>query len=1003
MRKFLLLALASFTSLTSYSQNQQYDRSVSWDNLSTPYFKVARDKGLWMWDVIFTAEDVDPGPGVTDCGDNLGTPIVLCKYDSTFALERVMALGPFAPTIMDVEEDREGFLYVSFLSGQPGGFVMDFDPSPATYNITTADTYDCILVKYDQFFNPIWHRVFSSTNAASSSFGLQVDVSADGRIFLAGTFIGAFDLDPGAGTFIIDNLAAGGVTWTCMAVLDEAGNFVRGHNFQGESFLQWDQSWADDQHRFRLGIIHTGSLDLDPAAAVVSTPSTASGAYQYTLVTYSNTGAYVRHMTLTASAGDAVFLSGFSPGPAGHVHLGGLFNNGTLDLDAGAGTSLISSAWASPTDLFFVAEYDSLYNLVNPQSFLFPDLSINSQYISVSPSGKILFTGQFFPGTYDLDPGAAVANYTSSAASYSSYYLILDNTGAFDQAAVYTCDEAASHYAGWADDRTFYTHLYSPNAPSIDLDPTGVTELSTLGFHLSRFTHFPCLLRGTVFHDDNANQTRDAGEPGVPGVILTATPGPRYAATDADGNYSLYANTGNYTLSVASTFPYHQAMPASVAATVLLNGDIDSLNDFALVPQGSVGDVEVFLTSVGISRPGWPVNVIATLLNQGTLPTTDTLFLVKDSLYQFSQAVPVPAFQNGDSSYYLLNGVPPLNLHSVTQTWLTDTLAAAGTPVISWVSAENPTDPTPPNNHFALIDVIRASLDPNFIEVDPDCGITQAEVAAGEYLDYVIHFQNTGTDTAFKVVVVDTLDPATHLLSSLQFIVASHPVQFEVRGNGVLVFTFNSILLPDSNTNELASHGAIHFRVKPQPTLVNGDFIRNQAGIYFDYNAPVFTNETEVKVGGLDLSLTSAGNSITAAASGGTAPYSFSLDGSPFGSASTFTGVSTGYHLVQMHDASGCTISELINVGALIQVSDPSGPVFATLLPNPAATAFTVRLSASAYWSLSLLNSLGQEVLHTAGDSDQFLMNVESLPAGCYHLRLSSTLGNWTHRVVVTH
>ncbi|MBP6828192.1 MAG: DUF11 domain-containing protein, partial [Saprospiraceae bacterium] len=81
-------------------------------------------------------------------------------------------------------------------------------------------------------------------------------------------------------------------------------------------------------------------------------------------------------------------------------------------------------------------------------------------------------------------------------------------------------------------------------------------------------------------------------------------------------------------------------------------------------------------------------------------------------------------------------------------------------------------------------------------------------IRPGQDLEYLIRFQNTGTDTAFTVVVLDTLstwlDPA-----SVRPGAASHPYTWALSGQGVISFTFDHILLPDSNTNEAASHGFI--------------------------------------------------------------------------------------------------------------------------------------------------------------------------------------------------
>src|SRR5690606_26856558 len=54
-------------------------------------------------------------------------------------------------------------------------------------------------------------------------------------------------------------------------------------------------------------------------------------------------------------------------------------------------------------------------------------------------------------------------------------------------------------------------------------------------------------------------------------------------------------------------------------------------------------------------------------------------------------------------------------------------------------------------------------------------------------------------------------------------------------------WTFANILLPDSGTNEVASHGLVRFRIRPHLPVLPGTTIENTANIFFDFNPPVIT------------------------------------------------------------------------------------------------------------------------------------------------------------------
>ncbi len=114
-------------------------------------------------------------------------------------------------------------------------------------------------------------------------------------------------------------------------------------------------------------------------------------------------------------------------------------------------------------------------------------------------------------------------------------------------------------------------------------------------------------------------------------------------------------------------------------------------------------------------------------------------------------------------------------------------------------------------------------------------------------LDYRIRFQNTGTDTAFNIIIIDTI--STQLdLNSLEMGASSHAYTWDLDGRELTMY-FKDILLVDSNANEPLSHGFIRYRINQKLDNPIGAIINNQAAIYFDFNPPIFTNITEHTIG----------------------------------------------------------------------------------------------------------------------------------------------------------
>ncbi len=136
---------------------------------------------------------------------------------------------------------------------------------------------------------------------------------------------------------------------------------------------------------------------------------------------------------------------------------------------------------------------------------------------------------------------------------------------------------------------------------------------------------------------------------------------------------------------------------------------------------------------------------------------------------------------------------------------------------------------------------IIASCDPNLKYAIPSGLGMNNEIDKDWNLDYTIQFQNTGSDTAFLVIIKDTLSENLDL-TTLKIRGGSHPFTWDLNAQRELTFTFENILLPDSTTNEPRSHGIVGFSILPKSDLLPGATIENRVGIYFDFNEAVITN-----------------------------------------------------------------------------------------------------------------------------------------------------------------
>lgn len=141
---------------------------------------------------------------------------------------------------------------------------------------------------------------------------------------------------------------------------------------------------------------------------------------------------------------------------------------------------------------------------------------------------------------------------------------------------------------------------------------------------------------------------------------------------------------------------------------------------------------------------------------------------------------------------------------------------------------------------FSFSDSVWAQND---VQVLGDAVLTPEEIADGASVMYMIRFQNTGEDTAYQVVIYDTLDARLDPFS-VHINDSSHGYAYFHDGNNNLRWYFEEINLPSSHVNFQDSYGFVLFSVKPRPFVEPGQVVTNRACISFDPNEHICTNET---------------------------------------------------------------------------------------------------------------------------------------------------------------
>lgn len=359
------------------------------------------------------------------------------------------------------------------------------------------------------------------------------------------------------------------------------------------------------------------------------------------------------------------------------------------------------------------------------------------------------------------------------------------------------------------------------------------------------------VILGTVYNDANQNCIQDVGELGLANMALNTNVG-YYGYTDANGNYSIQTTELNPTVVVSNYYTqyYSPTCPATGSQQVNFSAAGDTISN---VNFGYFADPNYFNLSIhpgwSAGHPGFAKNYWLYYQNQSSIPQNGVVRFVYDPVLVFDSAS-VGGIHNPTLHTIEWNFS---NLSSISNSWQNLVRAYFTVPVSVPITATLHSyfeitpiigDAFPTNNVLDIIEPVTGSRDPNDKSVIPKGeGPTGNILQTDSTLLYTVRFQNNGNDTAYTVVVVDTLsqylDPSTIVPGA-----SKHPYTFTLSGQGVMTWRFDQIMLPDSLRNEPESKGFFNYTVKQKQNNALGTVIENTAYIYFDFNEAIITNTT---------------------------------------------------------------------------------------------------------------------------------------------------------------
>ena len=310
--------------------------------------------------------------------------------------------------------------------------------------------------------------------------------------------------------------------------------------------------------------------------------------------------------------------------------------------------------------------------------------------------------------------------------------------------------------------------------------------------------------------------------------------------TTPGGGYRFFTGTGTFSVYPEFENAYFTAQPNPASVTFpVLDGSVTT-QDFCIIANGIYKDLEVVIAPLGRARPGFDSTYRIVYKNKGNQMLSGNVVLNYDAaILEYLGASVAEDNIQPNSITWNYDGLRPFesrfieidfNVNSpldIPQVNIGDILAFT---VVGAVTE----DDTPLDNEFRLEQVVVGAFDPNNIICLE--GATESADAIGNYLHYIVNFENTGNFSAEDVEVTMAIDPAEFDINSLQLLNSSHEVNARINEN-TIAFRFSNIML------DAAAHGNILFKLKSRPNLVAGDEVANRASIVFDFNEPVVTNE----------------------------------------------------------------------------------------------------------------------------------------------------------------
>lgn len=359
------------------------------------------------------------------------------------------------------------------------------------------------------------------------------------------------------------------------------------------------------------------------------------------------------------------------------------------------------------------------------------------------------------------------------------------------------------------------------------------------------------IIEGVARRDLDENGC-DSNDPIAPMIEFEITDGDTTGSfiSNDTGAYFIPVQEGTHTIVPSLEHPnYWNVNPSNL--TVTFPTDPSPFEqDFCITANGEYPDLEIVIIPTTPARPGFEASYRIVYSNKGNqVQSGEVRLSFNDQLTDFVSAIPGYDNLDGNLVFWNYTNLSPFESRVI------DVVFEVNSPqddppvnngdelgyeaLIFPISG----DETPQDNEFELKQIVVGSLDPNYKHCLQGEFIPLEDV--GDFVHYLVRFENIGTFPAENVVVKDVIDTDKFQMVSFRPLNSSHDFVTRINEN-MVEFIFEGINLPfQAGQNE----GYVLFKIKTKENLELGDTFTNSAEIFFDFNFPIETNTTETMVG----------------------------------------------------------------------------------------------------------------------------------------------------------